>query len=68
MIQGWWSQCAKKKWWLKKLHKSFKRLDHVHTCTCIFVNVSLAHDYLLPMSVRLILPHHMRLNTSIFIF
>ena len=55
MIQGWWSQCATKKWWLKKLQK-FKRLDHAH----IFVNVSLAHDYLLPMSVRLILPHHMR--------
>ena len=55
MIQGWWSQCAKKKWWLKKLQK-FKRLDHAH----IFVNVSLAHDYLLSMSVRLILSHHMR--------
>ena len=54
------SQCAKKKWWLKKLHKSFKRLDHAH----IVVNASFAHDYQLPMSVRLILPHHMRLNTS----
>ena len=64
MIQGWQVSVQRKKWWLKKLHKSFKRLHHAH----IFVNVSLAHDYLLPMSVRLILPHHMRLNTSIFIF
>ena len=58
------SQCTKKQWWLKKSNKSFKRLDHAH----IVVNASFAHDYQLPMSVRLILPHHMRLNTSIVIF
>ena len=32
------SQCAKKNSWLKKLHKSFKRLDHAH----IFVKCLLA--------------------------
>ena len=40
------------------------RLDHAH----IFVNVFLYHDYQLLVSVSLLQPFHMRLNTSIFIF
>ena len=67
MIQGWWVSGQRKNGGSKSYIRVLKGLI-MHISLSTAVNVSLAHDYQLPMSGRLILPQHMRLNTSIFIF